>query len=162
MFVLGLPVFVVLAIVAVRSTWWGWRVRTRPLTFTEIVAGACLLYAGLFAMFLTGLGPFVNQTEVRTYDMHWTIGRQADGDVVTLTFVEFPNHFISRRSPTLIHHLQQQGDNPVPVEFRITRDYGSMRGYSEQRIAGLDVNTLPDRGFGSGGRTGSDGPSPWD
>ena len=102
---------------------------------------SALLFTVLFTFFLTGVGPFVDQKEVREYMMTWeTKPRPSNGlkeSEVILTFVDFPSHSIGDYSDDLAAHLQSKGQQPVKVVFEVISDYGRVRGFHQTEIGGL-------------------------
>lgn len=156
LFIAGLPVFVGLALVVSRAA------RSRFKNQNVILLSGAL-FAALFTVFLTSVGPFVDQRETREYVMAWKIepgiedGRKEIE--IVLTFVDFPDHFIGEYSDELANHLRTRGEAEVKVVFDVTSDYGTVRGFNPIEIAGL-------RGWksecGYAGARGEAIRSPWD
>ena len=155
-FLAGLPVFILLAI-------WGCRLAKARVSKWRTALISSLIFTGLFTLFLTGVGPFVNQTAIREHRMTWEIKPPppdgTKGAEVVLSFVEFPGHFIGHYSDELAEHLRAGGEKEVTVVFEVTSDYGKVRGYNETEIAGLK-NWRSDWGYGR--VQGTPTRSPWD
>ncbi len=125
-------------------------IQQRRITLAASVAVAVALVA-VWAVFL-------GQTSTATRQMRWTLGPQ---DEIVLTYVEAPEYFEMLRSAGLVRELQNSGTNPVKVQFRVTRDFGKVRGYTMITIQ--DRPIPPSTPGVSGSRCGT-GPcvSPWD
>ena len=107
-----------------------------------------LVYGCLFILLATGWGPFINQKEVRTMSMNWSLQHTnlvdalhpdtaGEQPLVMLAFTSHPNHRLGLVSQELATHLLALGQERIDVTFEITRDYGKMRGFTEIEIAGL-------------------------
>lgn len=154
LFVIGLPVVILLAILVC------WIVKAR-ISKWRVALFTTATFAGLFGFFL--YGPFINQTETREHIMTWAIEptplNRINEPKVILSFVEFPDYFIGGYSDEIAAHLKKNGEDKVNVIFEITSDYGKVRGYSATEIAGLKNWRWID---GFGGSRGSPERSPWD
>jgi predicted PurR-regulated permease PerM len=156
LFLAGLPIFILLTLLVC------WLVRAK-VNKGKAALISSLVFSGLFAFFLTGFGPFVNQTEIREYVMTWEIkpppSDGTKGSEVVLSFVDFPGHYIGQYSDELAEHLRANGKEQVKVVFDVTSDYGRVRGLSETEIAGL---TSWHSNGGYAGTRGTPSKSPWD
>lgn len=76
---------------------------------------------------------------------------------IVFEFEDFPGHHIGIYSADVRDYLQEAGQRTVPVTFRVTRDLGCLRGFSERRIG--DLSTWRSA-FGYAGGA-NDPPSPW-
>ena len=76
---------------------------------------------------------------------------------IVLEFERFPGRYIGIYSSDVHDYLTEAGQRTVPVTFRVTRDLGCLRGFSERRIGDL---TTWRSAFGYAGGS-SDPPSPW-
>ena len=154
LFVIGLPVVILLAILVC------WIVKARIAKW-RVALFTTATFAGLFGFFL--YGPFIGQTETREHIMTWAIeptpSNRINETKVILYFVEFPDYFIGGYSDEIAAHLRKNGENKVNVIFEITSDYGNVRGYSATEIAGLKSWRWIN---GFGGSSGSPERSPWD
>jgi hypothetical protein len=105
----------------------------------------------------------VDQKEIREYEMTWSIAQtpstkgMKEAEVV-LRFVEFPQYAVGEYSDELAAHLQKNAEGTVTAKFRVTYDYGKVRGYSVREIAGLS-GWKSEWGYGS--VSGSPEDSPW-
>lgn len=155
-FIGGLPLFTGLFLLT------GWLAGTRFRKRTIAIFSA-VLFSILFSFFLTGMGPFIDQKEIREYMMTWVIKPEpANGmkeSEVVLHFVDFPNDHIGDYSDELAAHLRRKGTQKVNVVFEVTSDYGKVRGFKAIEIAGLRAWRSE---WGYAGSSGSGGPSPWD
>ena len=156
LFLGGLPVFVLLAILVCRLA-------RAKVSKGKAAVISSLVFTGLFIFFLSGYGPFVDQQEIREYRMTWEIkpppsGKASQSEVV-LSYVDFPGNSISQYSDDLAQHLRGIGKEQVAVVFEVTSDYGKVRGYNAVEIAGL--KTWRSEGSG-GGSNGDPKNSPWD
>ena len=154
LFVIGLPVVILLAILGC------WITKARIVKWKAALF-ATSTFAGLFGFFL--YGPFIGQTETREHIMTWKIEPTPSSGIneprVILSFVEFPGYFIGGYSDEIAAHLKKNGEEKVNVIFEITSDYGKVRGYSATEIAELKSWRWID---GFGGSSGSPEISPWD
>lgn len=156
LFVGGLPLFIGIVLLAVWLLGLKWKKRKVSLI-------SSLVFTGLFTLFLTGFGPFVDQKETREYEMTWSIAQtpstrgMKEAEVV-FRFVEFPQHSIGEYSDELAAYLQKNAEETVTAKFRVTYDYGKVRGYSVLEIAGLS-GWKSEWGYGS--VSGSPEDSPW-
>jgi predicted PurR-regulated permease PerM len=155
LFIGGLPLFVGLSLLVC------WLAKAKFKT-SNVVLSSVLLFTLLFAFLLTGVGPFINQKEIREYMMTWEIKPHPSNGMkeseVVLTFVDFPDHYIGEYSDQLATHLRDKGDQPVKVIFGVTSDYGKVRAFHETEIAGLRKWKSE---WGYVGSSGSPGKSPW-
>ena len=156
LFLAGLPLFIGAIFLACRLA----KAKFKKGT---LVLLSSLLFTVLFTFFLTAFGPFVDQTEIREYQMTWEIKPAPSNGMkeaeIVLSFVEHPGHFIGEYSDSLAAHLREKGDREVKVVFEVTSDYGKVRGFHEIEIGGLrDWNSE----WGYAGSSGSPSSSPWD
>lgn len=154
-FLAGLPVFIATGLLA------AWVLRLR-WGAAVVSLGSAAVFVVLFFGLLTGLGPFVDQNELRTYQMTWRVETLVESglehEVVTLRFVDFPDHAIVEYSRDLAEHLRRHGEAEVAVVFSVTSDYGRVRGYWCEEVAGL-TRWRSSRSIGQ--VSGSGEPSPW-
>lgn len=124
----------------------------------RVAAGAAVSWSVLFTLFLTAYGPFIGRTEVVEHRLTWTV-EPGGAAVVELSFVDHPGNHLWEQSAELLAHLKALGEPTVLGRFRVTRDYGRVRGYDLFEVAGL-------RGWVSesaaGGTRGEPASSPWD
>jgi len=127
----------------------------------RVAAGATAVWTALFILFLTEYGPFVGQVEVVEHRLTWEVGPQEPGStaVVEFSFVDHPGHYLWEESAELAAHLEALGEPTVVGRFRVTRDYGRVRGYSLLEVAGLGT-WVSQRA--AGGTRGTPASSPWD
>lgn len=155
LFIGGLPLFIGLSLLVC------WLANTR-FKKGNVTLFSALLFTVLFTLFLTGVGPFIDQEEVREYMMSWETKPSSSNGMkeseVVLTFVDFPGHYIGEYSDELAAHLRDKGKQPVKVVFEVASDYGRVRGFHATEIGGL-------RGWksewGYAGSSGSPTKSPW-
>ena len=131
--------------------------------FRKIFGLSFIAYVGLFTFFLTEIGPFIGQLDTREFIMTWRLVEEEyssfDQPHVVLEFKDFPGNKIGHYSQKLFDHLNAQGTNEIEVIFSTVSDYGSIRGYSAESIAGLREWSSE---FSYGGTSGSPTSSPWD
>ncbi len=124
---------------------------------------SALLFTALFTLFLTSVGPFVDQKETREYMMTWEIKPSPSTGMkeseVVLSFVDFPGHYIGEYSDELAAYLRENGEPDVKVLFEVTSDYGKVRGFNETEIAGLRSWKSE---WSYAGSSGSPSKSPWE
>lgn len=155
LYLAGVPVALLLA-------WLAWALlglRLRRGGLLAWLLSGFVAYTLLFALLLAG--PFVGRESLETFEMTWSVAQAAPAvsapDEVTLTFVAHPDHQLIQRSDPLAEHLALGGREVVSATFRVTRDYGRMRGFRMVEVDGL-------RDFASSGSTyriqggGEDGP----
>ena len=139
------------------------RIKKQKDKFRKIFGLSFCVYVGLFTFFLTEIGPFVGQRDTREFIMTWKLGKEEyssfDQPHVVLEFKDFPGNKIGHYSQELFDHLNAQGTNEIEVIFSTVSDYGSVRGYSAESIAGLREWSSE---FSYGGTSGSPTSSPWD
>ena len=139
------------------------RIKKKKDKFGKIFGLSFCVYVGLFTFFLTEIGPFVGQRDTREFIMTWKLGEEEyssfDQPHVVLEFKDFPGNEIGHYSQKLFDHLNAQGTNEIEVIFSTVSDYGSVRGYSAESIAGLREWSSE---FSYGGTSGSPTSSPWD
>ena len=139
------------------------RIKKKKDKFRKIFGLSFCVYVGLFTFFLTEIGPFVGQRDTREFIMTWKLGEEEyssfDQPHVVLEFKDFPGNEIGHYSQKLFDHLNAQGTNEIEVIFSTVSDYGSVRGYSAESIAGLREWSSE---FSYGGTSGSPTSSPWD
>ena len=127
----------------------------------QVVAAAELAFVAAFVVFWTDLGPFVGQRERVEHRLAWTIETAGPGEepMVELTFIEHPGHFLQITSQELAIHLQAIEAGEAIGTFRVTSDYGEVRGYLFEEIAGLSGWSETSS---AGGTRGEPRTSPWD
>ena len=139
------------------------RIKKKKNKFRKIFGLSFSAYVGLFIFFLTEIGPFIGQLDTREFIMTWKLGEEEyssfDQPHVVLEFKDFPGNKIGHYSQKLFDHLNAQGTNEIEVIFSTVSDYGSVRGYSAESIAGLREWSSE---FSYGGTSGSPTSSPWD
>lgn len=131
--------------------------------FRKIFGLSFCAYVALFTFFLTEIGPFVGQRDTREFIMTWKLVEEEnsyyDQPHVVLEFKDFPGNRIGHYSQELFDHINAQVTNEIEVIFSTVSDYGSVRGYSAESIAGLREWSSE---FSYGGTSGSPTSSPWD
>ena len=131
--------------------------------FRKIFGQSFCVYVGLFTFFLTEIGPFVGQRDTREFIMTWKLVEEEnsyyDEPHVVLEFKDFPGNRIGHYSQELFVHLEAQGTNEIKAVFSTVSDYGNVRDYSAENIAGLKEWS---RKWSYGGTSGSPTSSPWD
>jgi len=139
------------------------RIKKKKDKFRKIFGLSFCAYVGLFTFFLTEIGPFVGQRDTREFIMTWKLVEEEnsyyDQPHVRLEYKDFPGHRIGHYSQELLDHLEAQGTNEIEVIFSTVSDYGNVRGYSAESIAGLREWS---REWSYGGTSGSPTSSPWD
>ena len=127
----------------------------------QVVAAAELVFVAAFVVFWTELGPFCGQRTRVEHRLAWTIEEAGPGEepMVELTFIEHPGHFLQIASEELAKHLQPIEAGEAVGIFRVTSDYGEIRSYSFEEIAGLSGWSET---FSAGGTQGEPRTSPWD
>ena len=139
------------------------RIKKKKDKFGKIFGLSFCAYVGLFTFFLTEIGPVVGQRDTREFIMPWKLGKEEyssfDQPHIVLEYKDFPGHRIGHYSQELLDHLEAQGTNEIEVIFSTVSDYGSVRGYSAESIAGLREWSSE---FSYGGTSGSPTSSPWD
>jgi len=156
LFVGGLPVFVLLAVLISRFV----RVKTHT-AWVATLAG--LAFTAMFIFFLTEYGPFLGIKQTRLVQMHWGIkpGLQEGfkEPEVELHFQDYPGCYVGEHSHELAEHLRAGSAVLIQVEMEITYDYGKPRGFRMTQIDGL-------RGWksewGYSASSGSPERAPWD
>ena len=117
----------------------------------------------LFAFFLTETGPFIGQRDTREFVMTWKLVEEKNTNYkqphVRLEYKDFPGHRIGHYSQELLDHLEAQGTEEIKAVFSTVADYGKVRGYSAESIAGLSEWSEE---WSYGGTSGSPTSSPWD
>jgi hypothetical protein len=156
LFVGGLPLFIGLSLLIC------WLAKTK-FKKANVALISALLFTGLFTFLLTGVGPFIDQKEIREYMMTWEIKAGSTNGMkqseIVLSFVDFPGHYIGEYSNELAAYLRDKGEQPVKVVFEVTSDFGKVRGFHEIEIAGLHEW---ESEWGYAGSTGSPRKSPWE
>ena len=139
------------------------RIKKKKDKFGKIFGLSFCVYVGLFTFFLTEIGPFVGQRDTREFIMTWKLVEEEnsyyDQPHVVLEFKDFPGNIIGHYSKELFNHLEAQGTDQIKVIFSTVSDYGNVRGYSAESIAGLREWS---REWSYGGTFGSPTSSPWD
>lgn len=159
LFIGGLPFFIGLVSLTLRLA---------KIDFgrAKVALVSALLFTGLFTVFLTGVGPFIDQRTTREYQMTWAIKPSplsapsgAKQSEVILSFADFPGHDIGEYSDELAAHLRDQATQPVTVIFEVISDYGKVRGFHATEIAGLR-EWASEAGYAR--TSGSPRRSPWE
>ena len=139
------------------------RIKKKKDKFRKIFGLSFCAYVGLFTFFLTEIGPFVGHRDTREFIMTWKLVEEENSNYdqphVRLEYKDFPGHRIGHYSQELLDHLEAQGTNEIEVIFSTVSDYGNVRGYSAESIAGLREWS---REWSYGGTSGSPTSSPWD
>ena len=155
LFLAGLPLFIVFTLSVCKLV-------RAEINRGKAVLISSLVFIGLFAFFLSGLGPFIDRKETREYLMTWAIKPPPSADVreaeVVFSFVDYPDHYFAEYSDELAAHLRSTRLAKVKVVFEVTSDYGRVRGYNQKEIAGLkEWHTAG----GYGGSRGDPRQTPW-
>ena len=139
------------------------RIKKKKDKFGKIFGLSFCAYVGLFTFFLTEIGPFVGHRDTREFIMTWKLVEEENSNYdqphVRLEYKDFPGHRIGHYSQELLDHLEAQGTIEIEVIFSTVSDYGNVRGYSAESIAGLREWS---REWSYGGTSGSPTSSPWD
>ena len=139
------------------------RIKKKKDKFRKIFGLSFCAYVGLFTFFLTEIGPFVGQRDTREFIMTWKLVEEENSNYdqphVVLEFKDFPGNRIGHYSQELFDHLNAQGNDEIKAVFSTVSDYGNVRGYSAESIAGLREWS---REWSYGGTSGSSTSSPWD
>ncbi len=138
----------------------GWERPTIAGKIKKHIAILTILYFfGTYTAWTSSVG--VEETVV--HEMTWEYGEtlkdRPDCKHIVLRFVKWPNHHVGIYSKDLGVYLESLKSNRVPVTFRVTRDWGDVRGYNQTKIGEL---TSWNSEGGYGGREGDYHPSPWD
>jgi|TARA_B110000914_G_C15493970_1_gene462194 hypothetical protein len=155
LFVGGLPLFIGIVLLARWMLGLKWKKG-------KVSLNSSLVFTALFALFLTGFGPFVDQKEIKEFEMTWTIAPTPSNGMkeaeVILKFAEFPQYSVGSYSDELAAFLRERGNEKVKAKFRVTSDYGKVRGYNLEEVDGLR-GWKSEWGYGS--VSGSPESSPW-
>ena len=155
-FVGGLPFVIGLVVLA----GWAFGIKWHK---GKVAFVSSLIFTGLFALLLTGFGPFIDKDELRDYEMTWTIqpspSRGMNEAEVVLEFAEFPEYFVGIYSDELAAYLKESAEDKITARFRVTYDYGKVRAYNLQGLDGLSKWKFA---MAYGGVRGSPEKSPWD
>ena len=139
------------------------RIKKKKDKFRKIFGLSFCAYVGLFTFFLTEIGPFIGQRDTREFIMTWKLVEEENSNYdqphVRLEYKDFPGHRIGHYSQELLDHLEAQGTDEIKAVFSTVADYGKVRGYSAQSIAGLREWSEE---WSYGGTSGSPISSPWD
>ena len=139
------------------------RIKKKKDKFGKIFGLSFCAYVGLFTFFLTEISPFIGQRDTREFIMTWKLVEEENSNYdqphVRLEYQDFPGHRIGHYSQELLDHLEAQGTDQIKVIFSTVSDYGNVRGYSAESIAGLREWS---REWSYGGTSGSPTSSPWD
>ena len=139
------------------------RVKKKKGKFGKIFGLSFFIYVVLFTFFLTETGPFIGQRDTREFIMTWKLVEEKNTNYkqphVRLEYKDFPGHRIGHYSQELLDHLEAQGTDEIKAVFSTVADYGKVRGYSAQSIAGLREWSEE---WSYGGTSGSPISSPWD
>ncbi len=139
------------------------RVKKKKGKFGKIFGLSFFIYVVLFTFFLTETGPFIGQRDTREFIMTWKLVEEKNTNYkqphVRLEYKDFPGHRIGHYSQELLDHLEAQGTDEIKAVFSTVADYGKVRGYSAESIAGLSEWSEE---WSYGGTSGSPTSSPWD
>ena len=139
------------------------RVKKKKGKFGKIFGLSFFIYVVLFTFFLTETGPFIGQRDTREFIMTWKLVEEENKIYkqphVRLEYKDFPGHRIGHYSQELLDHLEAQGTEEIKAVFSTVADYGKVRGYSAESIAGLSEWSEE---WSYGGTSGSPTSSPWD
>ena len=139
------------------------RVKKKKGKFGKIFGLSFFIYVVLFTFFLTETGPFIGQRDTREFIMTWKLVEEENKIYkqphVRLEYKDFPGHRIGHYSQELLDHLEAQGTEEIKAVFSTVADYGKVRGYSTESIAGLREWSEE---WSYGGTSGSPTSSPWD
>lgn len=139
------------------------RVKKKKGKFGKIFGLSFFIYVVLFTFFLTETGPFIGQRDTREFVMTWKLVEEKNTNYkqphVRLEYKDFPGHRIGHYSQELLDHLEAQGTDEIKAVFSTVADYGKVRGYSAESIAGLSEWSEE---WSYGGTSGSPTSSPWD
>jgi hypothetical protein len=95
LFVGGLPLFIGIVLLARWMLGLKWKKG-------KVSLNSSLVFTALFALFLTGFGPFVDQKEIKEFEMTWTIAPTPSNGMkeaeVILKFAEFPQYSVGSYS----------------------------------------------------------------
>ncbi len=153
-FLVGLPVFFLLGLLACRLL-------GASAGRGKVAVLSSASWATIFVLFMTGFGPFVDQTDLQEHRMTWKVQASdpASEPLVELSFADHPGHFIWVTSRELAEHLQTEGQAEVIGIFETTSDYGRIRGYNLVELA--DLRDWPELNS-AGGTRGDPASSPWE
>ncbi len=155
-FIGGLPLFIGIVLLV------GWLIGLKWKK-GKVSLISFLIFTGLFTLFATSYGPFVDNKEMREYEMTWSIkttpSRGMKESEIILRFVEFPHYVVGEYSDELATHLRENAGDKITARIRVTSDYGNVRGYSVREIAGLS-GWKSEWGYAS--VSGFPEKSPWD
>ena len=156
LFVGGLPLFIGIVLFAVWLLGLKWKKGKVSLI-------SSLVFTGLFTLLLTGFGPFVDQKEIKEFEMTWAVASTPSNGMkeaeVILKFVDFPQYSVGSYSDELAALLREEGKEKVRAKFRVSSNYGKVRGYNLEEVDGLR-GWKSEWGYGS--VSGSPESSPWD
>lgn len=141
-----------------------WIFKSRPPGWIKRHIG--LVAAAFLSLLFILSVVFVDRTEHRTFQMTWSYGEPSEKRPelkhIILTFVDHPNYYVGIWSSDLHLYLEKLPAKEVPVVFRVTTDFGNVRGYQEIQIG--ELKKWNESG-GHGGHRGNYDPkekSPWD
>ena len=122
---------------------------------------AVILTLLAYAVISTALWPLLfDQKSSAVFSMTWQ-DKGTDNEFgqpeIVLEFERFPGRYIGLYSAEVSDYLHEARQQTVPVTFRVTRDLGCLRGFSERRIG--DLTTWRSAFSYAGGAI--DPPSPW-
>ena len=94
---------------------------------------------------------FVGVERTVTHEMRWTYGREKNARgqrEIFLIYKDFPYYYERFFSEDLARYLESLGGDTVPVTFKVTSDFGKVRGYSIREVGHW---TGRSKGWTSGG-----------
>jgi len=94
---------------------------------------------------------FVGVESTVTHEMRWTYGREKNARgqrEIFLIYKEHPYYYERFFSEELARYLESLGRETVPVTFKVTSDFGKVRGYSIREVGQW---TGRSKGWTSGG-----------
>ena len=96
---------------------------------------------------------FVGVEKTVTHEMRWTVGegRNARGErEILLIYTQHPYHYERFYSEKLAGYLESLGRDTVPVTFRVTSDFGTVRDYRVRHVGEWPGKSTGWTGGGSG------------
>ena len=110
-----------------------------PLAYVLWMGIPLLLIAALVIIPLRMIG----EERIVTHGATWTTDAELHPEcavpVVILKTVAYGEYNVVC-SPQLFNHLQEQGEDIVPIEYRVTYDFGEARSYELVRADGIEIN----------------------
>jgi hypothetical protein len=149
----GVPLALVVAWIIARTA-------RRRFATPGFLVSTLAIYTSLFVFIFAG--PFVGRESTETFDMTWKIAEtpsdgQREAEVI-LTFVKHPSYGVGEYSDELAGYLQENNETVVPVSFRVTRDFGHVRGFHVTKVGNL---TKWKSTYGYYSSCGDGSESPW-